>query len=43
MIGKITTVPKIKPGARVGPLADSGMVQVNRAVLVFPGIAGAVA
>ena len=36
---KITTVPKAKIGTRVGLLADEDMVRLNRAVLVFLGIA----
>jgi mRNA interferase MazF len=39
MVDKITTVPKSKMGARVGRLADEDMVRLNRAVLVFLGIA----
>ncbi|MGA7564489.1 MAG: type II toxin-antitoxin system PemK/MazF family toxin [Terriglobales bacterium] len=39
MVDKITTVPKAKIGARVGHLADEDMVRLNRAVLVFLGIA----
>jgi mRNA interferase MazF len=39
MVDKITTVPKTKIGARLGRLADEDMVRVNRAVLVFLGIA----
>ena len=39
MVDKITTVPKSKIGARVGRLADEDMVRLNRAVLVFLGIA----
>lgn len=39
MVDKITTVPKSKIGARVGRLADEEMVRLNRAVLVFLGIA----
>jgi len=39
MVDKITTVPKAKAGARVGRLADEDMVRLNRAVLVFLGIA----
>lgn len=39
MVDKITTVPKAKIGARVGRLADEDMVRLNRAVLVFFGIA----
>jgi mRNA interferase MazF len=39
MVDKITTVPKAKIGARVGLLADEDMVRLNRALLVFLGIA----
>jgi mRNA interferase MazF len=39
MVDKITTVPKAKIGARIGRLADEDMVRLNRAVLVFLGIA----
>lgn len=39
MVDKITTVPKARIGARVGRLADEDMVRLNRAVLVFLGIA----
>jgi mRNA interferase MazF len=39
MADKITTVRKSKIGGRVGRLADEDMVRLNRAVLVFLGIA----
>jgi mRNA interferase MazF len=39
MVDKITTVPKTRIGARVGRLADEDVVRLNRAVLVFLGIA----
>jgi mRNA interferase MazF len=39
MVDKITTVPKTRLGVRVGRLADEDMVRLNRAVLVFLGIA----
>ena len=39
MVDKITTVPKAEIRARVGRLADEDMVRLNRAVLVFFGIA----
>jgi mRNA interferase MazF len=39
MVDKITSVPKTRLGARVGRLADEDMVRLNRAVLVFLGIA----
>jgi mRNA interferase MazF len=41
MVDKITTVPKAKIGARVGRLDDEDVVRLNRAVLVFLGMAGA--
>jgi mRNA interferase MazF len=39
MVDKITTVPKSRIGRRVGRLADEDMVRLNRAALVFLGIA----
>lgn len=39
MVDKITTVPKAKVGARVGRLADKDILRLNRAILVFLGIA----
>lgn len=39
MVDKITTVPRAKVGTRVGRLADDDLVRLNRAVLVFLGIA----
>jgi mRNA interferase MazF len=39
MVDKITTVPKSKIGEHVGRLADEDTVRLNRAVLVFLGIA----
>ena len=39
MVDKITTVPRAKIGGRVGRLADEDLVRLNRAVLVFFGIA----
>ncbi len=39
MVDKITTVPKAKVGARVGRLGDEDIVRLNRAMLVFLGLA----
>lgn len=39
MVDKITTVPRTKLGARVGVLGDEDMVRLNRAALVFLGLA----
>jgi mRNA interferase MazF len=39
MVDKITTVPKIKVGARVGRLEDEDILRLNQAVLVFLGLA----
>lgn len=43
MVDKITTVRKAKIGSHIGRLADEDMVRLNRAVLVFLGIAGSAA
>jgi len=40
MIDKITTVSKTKLQGRVGRLSDEDVVRVNRAVVVFLGLAG---
>lgn len=40
MADKVTTIPKAKLGARVGRLADQEMLRLNRAVVVFLGLAG---
>jgi mRNA interferase MazF len=39
MVDKVTTVPKSKVRARIGRLADEDIVRLNRAILVFLGIA----
>ena len=41
MVDKLTTVPKAKIGSKVGRLADSDLLRLNRAVVVFLGLAGA--
>ena len=40
MVDKITTVPKAKLGLRIGRLADTDMVRLNRAMMIFLGLAG---
>ena len=40
MIDKITTVSKTKLETRIGHLSDEDIVRVNRAALVFLGLAG---
>ena len=40
MVDKITTVPKSKIGSRIGRLDDQDILRLNRAVLVFLGLAG---
>jgi len=40
IVDKITTVPKAKLGERVGRLDAEDIVRLNRAVLVFLGLAG---
>lgn len=39
MVDKITTVPKSKAGHRIGRLNDEDMVRLNRAMIVFLGLA----
>lgn len=39
MVDKITTVPKSKVGSRIGHLDDEDMLRLNRAILVFLGLA----
>ncbi|MCK1737693.1 type II toxin-antitoxin system PemK/MazF family toxin [Bradyrhizobium sp. 138] len=40
MVDKITTVPKAKVGTLVGRLDDDDLLRLNRAMLVFLGLAG---
>lgn len=40
MADKITTVPRAKAGSCIGRLDDEDVVRLNRAVLVFLGLAG---
>jgi mRNA interferase MazF len=40
MADKITTVPRTKLGTRIGRLSDADVLRLNRAVLVFLGLAG---
>ncbi len=42
MVDKITTVRRSRLGVRVGRLDDDDVVRLNRAVVVFLGLAGAV-
>lgn len=39
MVDKVTTVPKAKLGARIGRLSDEDLLRLNRALVVFLGIA----
>jgi mRNA interferase MazF len=39
MVDKVTTVPKSKIGAHIGRLDDEDVLRLNRAVLVFLGLA----
>jgi mRNA interferase MazF len=41
MVDKIATVPKAKLGARIGQLDDEDTLRLNRAMLVFLGLAAA--
>ena len=40
MVDKLTTVSRERVGSRVGRLDDEDMVRLNRAILVFLGMAG---
>jgi mRNA interferase MazF len=40
MVDKITTVPRGKLGSRIGRLDDEDIVRLNRAIVVFVGLAG---
>ncbi len=40
MVDKVTTIPKVKLGRRIGRLADDDMVRLNRAVMIFLGLVG---
>jgi mRNA interferase MazF len=40
MVDKLTTVSKERLGVHVGRLGDEDMVRLNRAILVFLGMAG---
>lgn len=41
MVDKITTVPKARLGRQIGRLEDEDLVRLNRAAIVFLGLAGA--
>lgn len=41
MVDKITTVPKTRIGKQIGRLDDQDIVRLNRAIVVFLGLAGA--
>lgn len=43
MVDKIATVPKAKLGRCIGRLGDEDMLRLNRAMIVFLGMAGAAA
>jgi mRNA interferase MazF len=40
MVDKVTTIPRSKVGSRIGQLDDADVVRLNRAILVFLGLAG---
>ena len=40
MVDKITTMQKRKLGKRMGRLADEDIVRLNRAMMIFLGLAG---
>jgi mRNA interferase MazF len=40
MVDKVTTVRKDKLGSHVGRLADEDLLRLDRAILIFLGLAG---
>ena len=40
MVDKLTTVPRTKLGKRIGRMSDADMLRLNRAIIVFLGMAG---
>jgi len=40
MVDKVTTMPKAKLGDHVGRLPDHDVVRLNRAMMIFLGLAG---
>lgn len=40
MVDKVTTVHKDKLGKRIGRLADEDLLRLDRAILIFLGLAG---
>jgi mRNA interferase MazF len=40
MVDKLTTIPRRKVGQRLGALDDGDVVRLNRAIMVFLGLAG---
>ena len=40
MVDKITTMPRAKLGRKVGRLSDADIMSLNRAMMVFLGLAG---
>ncbi len=40
MVDKITTMPRLKLGEKIGRLADEDIVALGRAIVVFLGVAG---
>lgn len=40
MVDKLVTIPRSKVRARIGRLEDEDMVRLNRAMMVFLGLAG---
>lgn len=40
MVDKVTTIPRANVGERLGLLDDADLIRLNRAVIVFLGLAG---
>jgi mRNA interferase MazF len=41
MVDEVTTVPRSKPGERIGRLSDEDLIRLSRALVVFFSLAGA--
>jgi len=39
MVDKLTSMPRSKLGARIGAVADTDMLALSRAIVVFLGLA----
>lgn len=40
MLDKVTTVPRVRLGRRIGSLEGADLLRLNRGLMVFLGLAG---